>query len=157
MEIKNGAIIWFVFTSPSLVVNVWSMKFYLCWHFGRFLGQLSCFVWIASEVTTSWDLETSQVYVGSKAWVWIQVRVRVGLREFHLWINTNNSYFLSELERNRNVWIVKVSLRIRKVRKMKWCWHWMQAWQRAKFTSVVRLGFGSKFEFELDFENFIYG
>ena len=24
-----------------------------------------------------------------------------------------------------------------------------------KFTSVVRLGFGSKFEFELDFENFI--
>ena len=80
MEIKNGTIFWFVFMSLSLVANVWSMKFYLCWHFCRFLGQLSRFVWIASEVTTSWDLETSQVYDGSEAWVWIQVRVRVGLR-----------------------------------------------------------------------------
>lgn len=78
METKNGTIFRFGFMSLSLVANVWSMKFYLCWHFGRFLGQLSRFVWIASEVTASWDLETSQVYVGREAWVWI--RVRVGLR-----------------------------------------------------------------------------
>ena len=31
-------------------------------------------------------------------------------QEFGVWVNTNNSNFLSRLERNRNVWIVKVNL-----------------------------------------------